>query len=114
MYLGRQFPMSKEEEKVYVEGKLIPVKELERKYPEISLAGTPGNIKVIETLTKAEKPLAKADIAKKTNISEGYTRDILKTLIKKKYVLEFRIGRARTLYYLLTEKGLRLSKKITS
>ena len=108
--------MSKEEgeTKVYVEGKLIPLKELERKYAEISLAGTPGNVKVIETLTKAEKPLTREDIAKKASMSAGYIRDILKSLLKKKYVLEFRIGSTRTLYYLLTEKGLKLSKKITS
>ena len=107
--------MSKIEEKetmVYVKGKLTPLRQLEREYAEISIAGTRGNIKIIEVLTKAEKPLSKVDIANKANMSLGYTRDILKPLVKKKYVLEFRIGRARILYYLLTEKGLKLSEKI--
>jgi len=109
--------MSEEEEeketKVYVGGNLIPLKQLEQKYAEISIAGTPGNIKVIEILTNAEKPLTREDIAKKANMSTGYSRDILKSLIKKEYVVEFRIGKARTLYFLLTEKGLELSKEIT-
>ncbi|MDH5266205.1 MAG: hypothetical protein OEW62_00850 [Candidatus Bathyarchaeota archaeon] len=108
--------MSKEEEKetkVYVEGKLIPLRELEKEYAEISIAGTLGNVKVIGVLAKAEKPLDYTAIARRTNMSQGYSRSILKSLAKKKYVLEFRIGRARTLYYLLTEKGLKLSKDIT-
>ena len=47
----------------------------------------------------------------KANLSEIYTRDILKSLIEKDYVLEFQLG-GRTHYFLLTEKGLKLSKEI--
>ena len=107
--------MSKEEEKketkVYVDGKLVPFKELEKAYPQISLAGTAGNVKILNTLIATEKPLDRREIAKRTGLSEGYCRDILKKLMKKEYVLEFRIG-GRTLYYLLTERGLKLSKEI--
>lgn len=102
----------KKETKVYVKGKLVPLKELKEEYPEMILAGKPSNVRVIETLTKAEKPLNRQDIAEKTGLSAGYARDILKTLVEKDYVLEFQIG-GRTLYYLLTEKGLKLSKEIT-
>lgn len=107
--------MSEEEEKkatiVYVKGKLVPLKELEKEYPEISLASSPANVRVIETLTKAEKPLNRKEVAKKSALSEAYTRDILKSLGKKKYILEFKLG-GRTSYFLLTEKGLKLSKEI--
>ena len=103
----------KKETKVYVDGKLVPLKQLEKEYPEISLAGTPGNVRVMETLTKAEKPLNRKEIATRTKLSAIYTRDILKSLIKQEYVLEFQMG-GRTLYYLLTEKGLKLSQEIVT
>lgn len=103
----------KRETKVYVQGKLIPLKELEKEYPEMSLAGIPSNVKVIETLTKAEKPLNRKAIAERTGLSVGYTRDVLKTLTKKGYILEFQLT-GRTRYYLLTEKGLGVSEEITS
>src|SRR3990170_3159753 len=102
--------MSKEEQKeikVFVKGKLIPLKDLEKEYPQISLSGTRGNVRVMDILTNAEKPLNKREIAKSAGLTEGYTRDILKKLIKKEYVLEFQLG-GRVLYYLLTEKGLKL------
>jgi DNA-binding MarR family transcriptional regulator len=103
----------KKETKVYVKGKLVPVKELEKVYPEISLANKPSNVRVIEVLTKAEKPLNRKDIADRTGLSGGYTRDVLKKLAKKGYVLEFQLG-GRTLHFLLTEKGLKLSEEIIS
>ena len=99
-----------EETMVYVEGKLISVKELEKKYEKISIGKTPGNVKIVETLSEAEKPLSKTEISKRASLSQAYVRHILKTLLKKGYVLEFRIGRGRTLYYLLTEKGVELSE----
>lgn len=108
--------MSKEEEKetkVYVKGKLIPLKDLEKEYPEIRLSSSPANVRVVEVLTKTEKPLSRSEIAKSTNLSGGYTRDVLKRLVKHGYVLEFRLG-GRTSYFLLTEKGLKLFKQITS
>jgi len=108
--------MSEEEKKetlVYVKGKLVPLKELEKEYPEISLSSSSANVRVIETLTKTEKPLNRSEIAKKTGLSEAYTRDVLKRLSRKDYVLEFRLG-GRTRYFLLTEKGLKLSKEIAS
>jgi predicted DNA-binding transcriptional regulator len=112
--------MSKDEEKteekeivVYVEGKLVPLKQLQKRYEDISLAGTPGNVKVMDVLVKAEKPLNKAEIAKRAGLSEAYVRDKLKVFLKGKYVLEFRMGKPRTFYYLLTEGGLKLSKEIT-
>lgn len=108
--------MSVEEKKetlVYVKGKLVPLKELEKEYPSIVISSSSANVRVIETLTKAEKPLNRKEIANKANLSEIYTRDILKTLVGKDYVLEFQLG-GRTHYFLLTEKGLRLSKEIIS
>lgn len=108
--------MSKTEEKetkVYVKGKLVPLKELEKDYPQLVLAGTAGNIRVFEILSQAEKPLNRKEIAERTGLSTGYARDILKRLVKEDCVLEFQIG-GRTLYYLLTERGLEVSKEITS
>jgi len=98
--------MSGEEKKVYVKGKLIPFKELAKEYPQISLTGTPSRVKLIEILIKAERPLSRKEIANKIGISAAHTRYLLKLLIKPEYVLEFHMG-SRTMYYLLTEKGIR-------
>ena len=103
----------KKEVKVYVKGKLVPVKELEKEYPEISLASSSGNVRIMQILIGAEKPLSKEDIANKAGLSAGFTRTLLKKLTKNGYTLEFQLG-GRVLYYLLTEKGLRLSKEIVS
>jgi predicted transcriptional regulator len=108
--------MSKEEQrdtKVFVKGQLVPLKDLEKQYPQISLSGTRGNIKVVDILIDAQKPLNRREIAKSAGMTEGYTRDILKRLIKKGYAIEFRLG-GRALYYLLTEKGLKLAKEVTT
>lgn len=102
---------NKGEVKVYVKGKLIALKDLEKEYPQISLTGTPGRIRLIESLAKAEKPLTRKDIAERIGISSAHTRSLLKKLAKMSYVLEFHIG-GRTLYYLLTEKGLELAKDV--
>lgn len=103
----------KKEIKVYVKGKLVSVKELEKEYPAISVISKPSNVRVIEALIKAEKPLNRNEMAKRTGLSTGYVRDVLKRLVKKGYVLEFQLG-GRTLHFLLTEKGVKLSKEITS
>lgn len=102
----------KAETKVLVDGKLVPLKDLERRYDEVIIAAVPGNVRIAEALLKADKPLTRHDVAKKANMSTGYATDILKRLAKKDYVLEFRMGRARHKYYLLTEKGLRFSETL--
>jgi len=103
----------KEEIKVYVNGKLMSLEDLTKEYPEITLSRSSGNTKVIETLTKTEKPLNRKDIAKRTGLSTAYARSILKKLVKEEYVLEVSFG-SRVLYYLLTQKGLKLSEDITN
>jgi predicted transcriptional regulator len=108
--------MSKEEQKeimVYVKGKLVPLKDLEKEYPQISMGATPGKVRVIEVLAEAEKPLNKAEIAKKAGLSEVYTRYTLKELVKGKFAVEFQLG-SRVLYYLLAEKGVKLFEEIIS
>lgn len=102
----------KEETKVVVDGELVPLKDLEKRYAEIFMAAVPGNVRVVEALLKADKPLTRTDVAKKANMSTAYATDILKGLAKKGYVLEFRMSRGRHKYYLLTEKGLRFSKTL--
>ena len=102
----------KAETKVVVEGKLIPLKALEKRYAETIMAAVPGNVRIVEALLKADKPLTRHDVAKKANMSSAYATDILKRLAKKDYVLEFRMGRSRYKYYLLTEKGLRFSETL--
>jgi len=105
----------KEEEKetkVFVGEKLVPLKDLEKQYAEITIAGVHGNVKVVQTLLKATKPLTRHDVAKQSLMSTGHSITILKQLAKRGYVIEFRMGSGRHKYYLLTEKGLRFSKKI--
>jgi len=101
-----------EETKVLVGGRLITLKTLKQKYADITIADTPGNFKVIETLEKTDKPLTRHDMAKITNMTPSYVASILKKLIEKQYITKFRIGRSKILYYLLTEKGYNLSKTL--
>ena len=102
----------KAETKVFVDGKLVSLKDLERRYAEIIIAAVPGNVRIVEALLKADKPLTRHDAAKKANMSVAYATQILKTLAKKGYVLEFQMGRSKHKYYLLTEKGLRFSETL--
>lgn len=102
----------KSETKVLVDGKLVALKDLEKRYSEVILAAVPGNARVVEILLKADKPLTRHDVGKKANMSTGYATQILKQLTKKNYVLEFRMGKGRGKYYLLTEKGLKFSKSL--
>ena len=102
----------KAETKVVVDGKLISLKDLEKRYAEVVMAAVKGNVRIVETLLKADKPLTRHDVAKIANMSTAYASDILKRLAKKGYVLEFRMGRSRHKYYLLTEKGLKFSETV--
>jgi predicted transcriptional regulator len=104
----------KKEVKVYVQGRLVPIEELEEQYPEMSLATSSGTVRIVQALVGAEKPLNREEIAKKADLSEGFTRTLLKRLKKGDYALEFRLGGGKIFYYLLTEKGLKLSKEITA
>ena len=101
------------ETKVLVNGKLITLEELKQKYTNIIVGETPSNVRVMDTLATADKPLSRRDIAQKIKLTRGYTRNVLKRLIKKGLVMEFRMG-GRTLYYLLTEKGFNFYRKLKS
>jgi len=103
----------KAETKVVMDGKLVPLKDLEKRYAETIMAAVPGNVRVVEALLKADKPLTRIDVAKNASMSTAYATDILKKLAKKGYVLQFRMGGGRYKYYLLTEKGLRFSETLT-
>lgn len=103
----------KEEKKVYVNGRLISISELGKEYPEISLSRSTANVKIVKTLIDAKKPLNREDIAKKAGLSKGHTIHVLKDFEAEDFVVEFQLG-GRTRYYLLTEKGLKLAKEITS
>jgi len=102
----------KAETKVLVNGKLVPLKDLERRYAEVIIAAVPGNVRIVEALLKADKPLTRHDVAKRANMSAAHATNILKSLTKKDYILEFRMGRSRHKYYLLTEKGLKFSETV--
>jgi len=104
----------KQEIRVLVGGKLVTLEDLKKEYVEIAIAGTPGDMRLLEALAAADKPLTRHDIAKKAQLSSVYAIDILKRLMKNNLVLEFRMGRGRYLYYLLTEKGIHFYKKMKS
>ena len=99
------------ETKVLVGGKLVTLEQLKQTYADIMVGGTPGNVRVMDTLSVADRPLDRDDVAKKAKLTKGYTRSVLKRLIKKDLVMEFRMG-GRLLYYLLTEKGFDFYKKM--
>lgn len=103
----------KEEVKVVVGGKVIPLKDLKKQYAELTISGVRGNVKLMQLLAQTEKPLTRHDIAKETNMTPGYVADRLKKLAKQGYILEFVMGKVRFKYYLLTEKGLDLLRKST-
>ena len=75
--------------KVLVDGKLVPIADLEKRYSEVIMAAVPGNVRIVHVLLKADKPLTRHDVAKKANMSVAYVIDVLKKLAKKGYVLEF-------------------------
>jgi len=106
--------MSEEEVKVVIGGKLVSLKDLEKQYADISISGAPGNVKVMQVLTKTEKPLTRQDIAKQVKMTVGYVASLLKRLVKQEYVLELEIRKVRNKYYLMTEKGFSFFKKLTS
>jgi len=99
------------ETKVLVGGELITFEQLKQKYADLMVSGTSGNVRVIDILATADRPLNRGDIAKNSKLTKGYARDVLKRLIEKGLVMEFRMG-GRTLYYLLTEKGFNFYKKL--
>lgn len=101
-----------QETRVLVAGKLVPVKELEKQYPELTISGKRGNIKVLEVLLKTEKPLTRVDVGKEAKMSTGYATDIVKKMAKSGYVLEFQIGKGKLKYYLLTEKGAKFARNV--
>ncbi|MGD0804474.1 MAG: hypothetical protein ABSA11_10430 [Candidatus Bathyarchaeia archaeon] len=97
-----------EEQKVWVDGKLVSVTELKAKYGELSVAGTPTTRRIIEALAVAKKPLTRSDIAKAAALaSHQYVAGILKKLAKDGYVMEIEMPGTNYKYYLLTEKGIK-------
>lgn len=90
------------------EGRPLSKKEFKKKYSEIDLAKSSTSFQAIETLAKEAKPLNRKEIAEKSGLSSTHTANMLKPFVKKGYVLEFQ---ARgSLYYVLPEKGVRLSE----
>lgn len=88
----------------------ISQKEFEKKYSGMSLANSSASVQAIETLAKERKPLNRKEIAEKSGLSNTYAAHVLKSFVKKGYVLEFQ---ARgSFYYALAEKGLKLSEDI--
>jgi predicted transcriptional regulator len=92
------------------EEKHLSHKEFEKKYSEIGLTNSSSTKKTVETLADEIKPLSRKEIAERSGLSIPHTANLLKTLVKKGFVLEFQ---ARgSYYYALAEKGLRLSEDI--
>ena len=100
-----------EKTKVWVNGKLITMQELQEPYKTISIAGTPSNQRIIEILAEADKPLIRQDVSKKAKLTTGYTTTLLKKLVNEGLVVEFDMEGSNFKYYLLTEKGYNFLKK---
>ena len=99
---------SNEKPKVWVNGKLVSLEELQEEYKSISVATAPTNIRIMEYLADAKKPLTRQDIAKHLKMTTGYTAGMLKKLVKNGFDLLFDMERSNYKYYLLTEKGFNL------
>ena len=96
---------SGEKSKVWVDGKLVTLEELQEKYKAISVAGTPSNLRLMNVLLNADKPLTRRDISKEIKLTTSYTTTLLKKLVEQELVLEFDMEGSNFKYYLLTEKG---------
>ena len=96
---------------VWINGKLVTLEELQEQFKAISIAGVPSNLRIMEVLSKAKKPLTRQDVAKEVKMTTSYTTTLLKRLVKEELVLEFDMEKSNFKYYLLTEKGYNLIKK---
>jgi predicted transcriptional regulator len=98
---------SEDKSKVWIDGKLITLDELQQKYKQISVAGPSSPSRIIEVLATAKNPLTRQDIADETKLTTGYTRTLLKKMVKQGLLIEFNMKRSNANYYLLTEKGIK-------
>ena len=96
---------SEEKPKVWVNGKMVTLEELQDKYKALSVAGTPSNLRIMNVLFNADKPLTRRDISKEIKLTTSYTTTLLKKLVEQELVLEFDMEGSNYKYYLLTEKG---------
>jgi DNA-binding MarR family transcriptional regulator len=85
-------------------------KKFEKKYPGICPANSSATVLVIETLGRIRKPMNRKEIAEQSKLSNAHIARVLRSFIKKGYVLEFQVR--GMYYYTLAEKGIKLSQDI--
>lgn len=90
--------------------RLVSKKDLEKKYSEIGLTDSSSGLEAVKTLAEVGKPLSRKEISEKSGLSNTRLAEVLKPFVKKSYATEFEVR--GSLYYVLTEKGLRLSEDI--
>ena len=90
---------------VVIGGKKITVADVKKSYASLEFLTKTSAINVVNVLLNSKEPLTREQIAKRANISVGYTVEVVNSLIKYDYITNFHIGKRKLIYYALTEKG---------
>jgi ribosomal protein S25 len=95
----------KESKIVVIGGKKLSIADVKKSFADLEFLTKIGAKKIIAVLLKTQEPLTREQIAQKAGLSTGYTIQVLNELKKYDYVVDFRIGKRKTIYYALTEQG---------
>ncbi|MGD0643384.1 MAG: hypothetical protein ABSA75_00585 [Candidatus Bathyarchaeia archaeon] len=93
---------------VVIGGKKTTIGEVQKSYATVSFLSKLSAMKVVQVLLTAKEPMTREQIAEQAKLSTGYTIDVLKSLIKYEYVVPFRIGSRKLIFYAMTEKGFEM------
>jgi DNA-binding transcriptional regulator GbsR (MarR family) len=90
---------------VVIGGKKLTVSDVRKSFAELEFSTTIGSKKVTDVLISAKEPLTREQISEKAKMSTGYAVQVLLKLEQFDYVVQFHIGKRKTIYYAITEQG---------
>jgi len=90
---------------VYMNGRKITIGNVKKSYAKLSFLSKTSAMNIVNILVRSKEPLTRELIAKKANLSVGYTIDLLNNLIQFVYAVSFFIGKRKVLFYAITAKG---------
>lgn len=90
---------------VVIGGERTTIAKVQKLYASLEFLSKNSAMSVANVLLGTKEPLTRGQIAKQTQLSTGYTIDILNDLVRYGYVAQFHIGKRKLIYYALTVKG---------
>lgn len=97
--------VQKESKIVVIGGKKLSIADVKKSFAELEFLTKAGSKKVIDVLLKTQEPLTRDQISQKAGLSVGYTVQVINEMEKYDYIVDFHIGKRKTIYYALTEQG---------